>query len=81
MVLVTCTTAALQTQRGAKNIALKMLGPDVREHEERSKNVEEEERILISVWVTTKPLKSNEPEHHDQNTKYATRLVRVKHYK
>lgn len=50
MVLVTCTTAALQTQRGAKNIALEdASAPDAREHEERSKNVEEEERILISV--------------------------------
>lgn len=49
MILVTCTTAALQTQRGAKNIALlEASAPDAEAHEEMHKNTEEE-RILISV--------------------------------
>lgn len=46
---ITCTLAALQTQRGARNIAVEEASaPDAETHEEMNKNVEEE-RILISV--------------------------------
>lgn len=49
MILVTCTTSALQTQKGAKNIAIhEATAPEVEEHDETLKNMEEE-RILISV--------------------------------
>lgn len=49
MILVTCTSAALQTQRGSKNLALEdASAPEAEMHEEMSKTVEEE-RILISV--------------------------------
>lgn len=49
MILVTCTTAALQTQRGAKNIAVQeATAPDAEVHEEAHQHTEEE-RILISV--------------------------------
>lgn len=49
MILVTCTTAALQTQRGAKNIAVRdASAPDAEAHDEAHQHTEEE-RILISV--------------------------------
>ncbi len=49
MILVTCTTSALQTQKGAKNIAMQeATAPKAGEHDETLQHIEEE-RILISV--------------------------------
>lgn len=48
MILISCTTAALQTQKGAKNIALQD-ATTPNENEDESKENGRDERILISV--------------------------------
>lgn len=49
MILISCATAALQTQRGAKNIALQEASAPDSEQLEKVHEDSEEERILISI--------------------------------
>lgn len=84
MILVTCTTAALQTQRGAKNIALQEASaPDAGTHEEMQQNTEEE-RILISVsnfetvedLVNLSTMVKSKSNHHEL---YALNIINSNH--